>query len=88
MPRDPIKAKGLLLASIRDDNPVIFLEPKAFYRATVAEVFLPSSQQSTTESYKFVRWYRSRWEITLNHWNGQKSSGVEMTLLLSVGDPE
>ncbi|CCI41764.1 unnamed protein product [Albugo candida] len=38
MPRDPIKAKGLLLASIRDDNPVIFLEPKAFYRATVAEV--------------------------------------------------
>nr|CCA15080.1 2oxoisovalerate dehydrogenase subunit beta putative [Albugo laibachii Nc14] len=36
--RDPIKAKGLLLASIRDENPVIFLEPKAFYRASVAEV--------------------------------------------------
>jgi 2-oxoisovalerate dehydrogenase E1 component beta subunit len=32
MPRDPIQAKGLLLASIRDPNPVIFLEPKALYR--------------------------------------------------------
>lgn len=32
MPRDCIQAKGLLLASIRDQNPVIFLEPKALYR--------------------------------------------------------
>jgi len=28
IPRSPIQAKGLLLASIRDPNPVIFLEPK------------------------------------------------------------
>lgn len=32
VPRDPIQAKGLLLASIRDPNPVIFFEPKALYR--------------------------------------------------------
>ena len=38
MCRDPIQAKGLLLASIRDPNPVIFLEPKALYRASVADV--------------------------------------------------
>ncbi|KAF1334838.1 2-oxoisovalerate dehydrogenase subunit beta, mitochondrial, partial [Globisporangium splendens] len=38
MPRNPIKAKGLLLASIRDPNPVVFFEPKALYRASVAEV--------------------------------------------------
>ncbi|KRW99189.1 Transketolase, C-terminal/Pyruvate-ferredoxin oxidoreductase, domain II [Pseudocohnilembus persalinus] len=38
MPRDPIQAKGLLLASIRDKNPVIFLEPKALYRNAEAEV--------------------------------------------------
>ncbi len=38
VPRDPIQAKGLLLASIRDPNPVIFLEPKAMYRASVGEV--------------------------------------------------
>jgi 2-oxoisovalerate dehydrogenase E1 component beta subunit len=32
VPRDPIQAKGLLLASVRDPNPVIFFEPKALYR--------------------------------------------------------
>jgi 2-oxoisovalerate dehydrogenase E1 component beta subunit len=29
---------GLLLASIEDNNPVIFLEPKALYRAAVGQV--------------------------------------------------
>jgi 2-oxoisovalerate dehydrogenase E1 component beta subunit len=38
MPRDPYQAKGLLLASIRDDNPVLFMEPKRLYRASVGEV--------------------------------------------------
>ena len=33
IPRSPIQAKGLLLSSIRDRNPVIFLEPKILYRA-------------------------------------------------------
>ncbi|KAE9392874.1 pyruvate dehydrogenase [Gymnopus androsaceus JB14] len=28
IPRSPIQAKGLLLASIRDPNPVVFMEPK------------------------------------------------------------
>lgn len=35
VPRGPIKAKGLLLSCIRDDNPCIFLEPKVLYRAAV-----------------------------------------------------
>lgn len=38
IPRDPVTTKGLLLASIRDKNPVIFLEPKALYRASEADV--------------------------------------------------
>ena len=33
IPRSPIQAKGLLLASIRDPNPVIFMEPKILYRS-------------------------------------------------------
>lgn len=33
MCRNPAQAKGLLLASIRDPNPVVFLEPKRLYRA-------------------------------------------------------
>lgn len=38
VPRNPYQAKGLLLASIRDDNPVIFFEPKRLYRASTGEV--------------------------------------------------
>ena len=38
VPRNPEQAKGLLLASIRDDNPVLFFEPKKLYRAAVGEV--------------------------------------------------
>ena len=38
MPSNPYQAKGLLLAAIRDPNPVIFFEPKAIYRASTGEV--------------------------------------------------
>lgn len=38
VPRDPYQAKGLLLASIRDADPVLFFEPKKLYRAAVCEV--------------------------------------------------
>ena len=37
-PRDPVQAKGLLLASIRTPDPVLFFEPKALYRASVGDV--------------------------------------------------
>lgn len=38
IPRNPKQAKGLLIASVRDDNPVLFMEPKKIYRASVGEV--------------------------------------------------
>lgn len=38
VPSTPYEAKGLLLASIRDEDPVIFLEPKRVYRAAKGEV--------------------------------------------------
>ncbi|KAJ3100065.1 hypothetical protein HDU97_002501 [Phlyctochytrium planicorne] len=38
VPRSPIQAKGLLLASVRDKNPVLFMEPKILYRAAVEQV--------------------------------------------------
>src|SRR5437879_7524151 len=37
LPSTPADAKGLLKASIRDPDPVIFLEPKKLYRAVRAE---------------------------------------------------
>ncbi|RME77587.1 alpha-ketoacid dehydrogenase subunit beta [Candidatus Woesearchaeota archaeon] len=38
MPSGPYDAKGLLLAAIKDPDPVIFLEPKRVYRAIKEEV--------------------------------------------------
>ena len=38
MPRSPSQAKGLLLAAIECNDPVIFMEPKNLYRAAVEQV--------------------------------------------------
>ena len=38
VPSNPHDAKGLLLAAIRDEDPVIFFEPKRIYRASRGEV--------------------------------------------------
>lgn len=67
VPRNPEQAKGLLLASIRDANPVIFFEPKKLYRASVGEVpdhdyELPLSKAEVTREGK---------DITLVAWGAQ-----------------
>ena len=38
MPRSPSQAKGLLLAAIECNDPVVFMEPKILYRAAVEQV--------------------------------------------------
>ena len=38
VPRNPIQTKGLLLASIRSPDPVIFFEPKILYRMSEDQV--------------------------------------------------
>ncbi|KAF9067595.1 pyruvate dehydrogenase [Rhodocollybia butyracea] len=55
IPRSPLQAKGLLLASIRDPNPVVFMEPKVLYRSAVEQVptsdyVLPLSSAETLVS--------------------------------------
>src|SRR6187549_526321 len=38
IPSNPRDAKGLLVASVRDEDPVLFMEPKRIYRAARGEV--------------------------------------------------
>jgi len=67
MPRSPVEAKGLLLASIRDPNPVIFLEPKALYRTSVEEV--PEGDYEIELSKAHVM--RQGSDVTVVGWGGQ-----------------
>lgn len=67
MPRSPYQAKGLLLASIRDPNPVIFLEPKALYRTSVEEV--PEGDYEIELSKADVM--REGSDVTVVGWGGQ-----------------
>lgn len=67
IPRNPHQAKGLLLSAIFDDNPVLFLEPKRLYRASVGEV--------PEESYRLAlgqaEVVQSGNDITLLAWGAQ-----------------
>jgi pyruvate dehydrogenase E1 component beta subunit len=38
IPSNPIDAKGLLLAALRDEDPVVFFEPKSIYRTQKTDV--------------------------------------------------
>lgn len=57
VPRGPAQAKGLLLAAIASNDPVVFMEPKILYRAAVehvpAEAYeLPLSKAEIVKSGK------------------------------------
>ena len=67
IPRDPYQAKGLLLASIRHPNPVLFFEPKRLYRASVAEV--PEQDYELDLSQAEV--LQTGTDITLLAWGAQ-----------------
>jgi len=67
VPRNPQQAKGLLLASIRDDNPVLFFEPKRIYRASVGEVPEEDYQLPLGEA----ELVREGSDITLLAWGAQ-----------------
>lgn len=76
IPRNPYQAKGLLLASIRDDNPVIFFEPKRLYRASVGEVPIEDYQLPIGKAEVL----QTGSDITLLAW------GAQMEILQKAAD--
>ncbi|WP_299945532.1 alpha-ketoacid dehydrogenase subunit beta [uncultured Microbulbifer sp.] len=73
VPSSPARAYGLLLAAIRDPDPVIFLEPKRIYRAVRQEV--PDSGQALPLDRAFV--LREGGDITLIAWGAALKETLE-----------
>jgi pyruvate dehydrogenase E1 component beta subunit len=66
VPSTPAQAYGLLLAAIRDPDPVVFLEPARLYRAVRQEV--PDDGVELPIGMSFVR--REGSDLTLVAWGG------------------
>jgi pyruvate dehydrogenase E1 component beta subunit len=64
MPSSPARAYGLLLASIRDPDPVVFMEPKRIYRLVKQEV--PDNGEALPLDTCFV--LREGDDVTLVTW--------------------
>ena len=73
MPSSPQRAYGLLLAAIRDPDPVIFFEPKRIYRQYKEEV--PDDGEALPLDVCFV--LREGTDVTLVSWGSQIKETLE-----------
>ena len=76
IPASPAKAYGLLLASVRDPDPVVFLEPKRIYRAAREPVIDDGSALPLDRAFVL----REGTDITLISW------GAMLTETLAAAD--
>jgi pyruvate dehydrogenase E1 component beta subunit len=87
-PSNPADAKGLLLASIRDPDPVMFFEPKRVYRAAKGEVpdgdyTVPIGKAAVTRAGKHVTvvtWGAMLYE-SLDAANQAAAQGVDVEVI-------
>lgn len=73
MPSSPARAYGLLLAAIRDPDPVIYMEPKRLYRQYKEEV--PDDGEALPLDVCFV--LRDGSDVTLVTWGAQVKETLE-----------
>jgi 2-oxoisovalerate dehydrogenase E1 component beta subunit len=73
MPSSPARAYGLLLAAIRDPDPVMFFEPKRIYRQYKEEV--PDDGEALPLDVCFV--LRDGTDVTLVTWGAQVKEALE-----------
>ena len=79
LPSSPARAYGLLLASIRDPDPVIFFEPKRIYRQYKEEV--PDDGEALPLDVCFV--LRDGSDVTLVTWGAQVKETLEAADVLA-----
>jgi pyruvate dehydrogenase E1 component beta subunit len=72
-PSNPYDAKGLLLAAMRQNDPVLFMEPKRIYRASKGEV--PDGEYTLELGKAAV--VREGSQVTLVAWSGMVSIAEE-----------
>ncbi|HKN77855.1 MAG TPA: alpha-ketoacid dehydrogenase subunit beta [Lysobacter sp.] len=80
MPSSPQRAYGLLLAAIRDPDPVIFFEPKRIYRQYKEEV--PDDGEALPLDVCFV--LRDGSDVTLVTWGAQVKEALEAADALAL----
>ncbi len=87
-PSNPYDAKGLLIASIRDPDPVVFMEPKKIYRAVKNEVpegpyEVPLGKASIAREGKHVSLisFGAMLHVALEAAEAVKADGVEAEVL-------
>ena len=73
LPSSPARAYGLLLAAIRDPDPVMFFEPKRIYRQYKEEV--PDDGEALPLDVCFV--LRDGTDVTLVSWGAQVKEALE-----------
>ena len=80
MPSSPQRAYGLLLAAIRDPDPVVYLEPKRLYRQYKEEV--PDDGEALPLDVCFV--LRDGSDVTLVTWGAQVKECLEAAEALAA----
>ncbi|KAA3660299.1 MAG: alpha-ketoacid dehydrogenase subunit beta [Calditrichaeota bacterium] len=78
IPSTPYETKGLLISAIRDDDPVIFMEPKRLYRAFKQEV----PEEAYTIPIGKARIVQEGTQITLVSYGSQMKEAREAAQLL------
>jgi pyruvate dehydrogenase E1 component beta subunit len=82
IPSSPARAYGLLLAAIRDHDPVVFLEPKRLYRAPREEVADSGDALPLDQPFSL----RDGGDITLVTWGAMVKETLEAADRLAVID--
>ncbi|MBV8670604.1 MAG: alpha-ketoacid dehydrogenase subunit beta, partial [Candidatus Eremiobacteraeota bacterium] len=88
VPSNPYDAKGLLIASVRDPDPVVFMEPKKIYRAIKSDVpagtyEVPLGKAALTREGKHVSiiTYGAMVHVALEAADAMAKEGVEVEVL-------